>query len=192
MSQAADQTTEAGRIARPAEVAVWDPLVRIFHWSLVGLFVVTFASEDLQRVHQPAGYAILALVGLRIVWGLIGSRHARFTDFVPSPRSALAYVRSLTALRPPRSLGHNPLGGLMVLALLGMLVATGISGWLMTWDGYRDAEWVEEMHEAAASGLLALVVLHVLGVISMSILHGENLVRSMITGRKAANPGQQD
>lgn len=141
-------------------------------------------TEDLQSLHQPVGYAILGLLALRIVWGFAGSRHARFADFVHTPRATLAYVRDLLAGRAPRVLGHNPLAGIMVLALMAALVATGASGWLMTTDAYRSVRWLEEAHEALASLTLGLVAVHVGAVVVMSAWHGENLVRAMITGKK--------
>ena len=178
------EETETGRVERPATVKVWDPFVRVFHWSLVVLFALAWATEDLQAVHQPLGYAIFLLVALRIGWGFVGSPHARFADFIRSPWATVAYARGLLTGAAPRHLGHNPVAGVMVLALLTMLVATGASGWLITAEGFRDAEWLEELHEALASLTLALVVVHVLAVLAMSVLHGENLVKAMITGRK--------
>jgi cytochrome b len=180
----ADCATEAGRTPRPAEAMVWDPVVRIFHWSVAMLFAIAWISEDWQFVHQPAGYMILALVGLRVVWGIVGTRHAKFSDFICRPVAIIEHIRSLLSGSPSRSLGHNPLGGLMVVALLAMLLATGASGWLMTTNAMRGTEWFEELHEALASTTLVLVGLHVLGVVVMSVLHGENLLWAMITGRK--------
>jgi cytochrome b len=176
--------TETGRVTRPETVGVWDLFVRIFHWSLVILFGLAWMTEDLQSVHQPVGYAILGLLALRIVWGFAGSRHARFADFVHTPRAILAYVRELLAGKAPRVLGHNPLAGMMVLALMAALIATGASGWLMATDAYRSARWLEEAHEALASLTLGLVAVHVIAVLVMSAWHGENLIRAMITGKK--------
>jgi cytochrome b len=176
--------TETGREMRPETVRVWDPFVRIFHWSLVALFGLAWASEDLQALHQPVGYAILALVALRIGWGFVGSTHARFSDFMRAPRATLAYTRDLLKGRAPRLLGHTPLGAMMVLALLASLIATGASGWLMTTDAFRAVGWLEELHEALAWLTLMLVAVHVLGVLAMSAFHGESLVRAMVTGRK--------
>lgn len=176
--------TEAGRDQQPATVKVWDPFIRIFHWSLVVLFALAWVTEHLQWLHQPVGYAILLLVGLRIVWGWVGSKHARFADFVRSPRATLTYARGLLRGTAPRLLGHNPLAGAMIIALLGMLIATGASGWLMTTASFGDTEWLEELHEALASLTLGLVGLHVLAVLVTSAVHGENLVRAMLTGRK--------
>lgn len=184
MPVAAEREMETGRVERPATDKVWDPFVRIFHWSLVALFTLAWVTEDLQSLHQPLGYAILGLVALRIVWGFIGSPHARFADFVRSPAATLAYARDLVAGRAPHLRGHNPLAAVMILVLLAMLMATGVSGWLMTLEAFRSAEWLEELHEGLASVTLALVVLHVVAVAIMSVVHGENLVRAMITGRK--------
>lgn len=184
MPAAAECETEAGRTERPAIVKVWDPFVRIFHWSLVALFALAWVSEDLQSLHQPVGYAILGLVVLRVFWGFVGPRYARFSDFVRSPKAIFAYGRDLLAGRAPRCRGHNPLAAVMVLALLTMLIATDTSGWMMTLNAYRSAEWLEELHEGLASVTLGLVSLHVLAVAVMSLVHGENLVRAMITGCK--------
>lgn len=184
MSSQAPNKTEAGRAMRPETVKVWDPFVRIFHWSLVALFALAWLSEDLQALHQPVGYAILALVALRIGWGFVGSKHARFSDFVRSPRASLAYAGGLLTGTAPRFLGHNPLAGVMVVALMGALAVTGASGWLMTTEAYRSVRWLEEAHEALATFTLTLAAVHVLAVFIMSVWHGENLVRAMITGRK--------
>jgi cytochrome b len=175
---------ETGRVERPATVKVWDPFIRIFHWSIVVLLALAWVSEDLQLLHQPVGYAILGLVLLRVVWGFAGSTHARFADFVRSPVATLAYARDLVAGRAAHYRGHNPLAAVMVLALLVMLAATAASGSMMTLDAYRSAEWLEELHEGLASVTLGLTGLHVLAVAIMSVVHGENLVRAMITGRK--------
>jgi cytochrome b len=187
MPMAAEHEMEAGRVARPATVKVWDPFIRIFHWSLIMLFALAWVTVDLQALHQPAGYAILGLVLLRMAWGFIGSRHARFSDFVRSPTATLTYARDLVAGRAPRVLGHNPLAALMILSLLTMLVAAGASGWMMTLDIYRSAKWLKELHESLASVTLVLVGIHVLAVAVMSAVHGENLVRAMISGRKRMN-----
>ncbi|MGE0767503.1 MAG: cytochrome b/b6 domain-containing protein [Hyphomicrobiaceae bacterium] len=147
--------------------------MRIFHWSLVILFAFAWATEDHQSLHQPVGYAILGLLALRIVWGVVGSRYARFADFIRSPRTVLSYARDLVSGRALRSLGHNPMAGMMVLALMAMLMATGTSGWLIITDAYRSAQWLEEAHEALASLTPGLVAVHVAAVLVMSVWHGE-------------------
>ncbi len=183
-SSAAEYEMGADRVERPATVKVWDPFIRIFHWSLVALFALAWVTEDLQALHQPAGYAIAGLILLRVVWGFVGSTHARFSDFVQSPSATVTYSRDLLARKAPHFYGHNPLAAVMVLALLAMLMATGVSGWLMTLETYRSAEGLEEWHEGLASVTLALVGLHVLAVAIMSVVHRQHLVRAMITGRK--------
>ncbi len=173
-------------VAGEASVRVWDPLVRLFHWSLVAAFATAFLSEEGERLHEVAGYVVLGLIAFRLVWGLIGSDHARFKDFVPSPARLWAYLRSLVRGRPDRYLGHNPAGAVMILCLLGTVFIAAGSGWLMTTDRFWGTKWVEELHEASAWLALALVGVHVAGVLVSSLLHRENLVRAMITGRKPA------
>jgi cytochrome b len=180
-----NDVTRAGGAMPPATVKMWDLFVRLFHWALVGLFVVAYATGDeVQRVHIAAGYAIAALLGLRVVWGLVGPRHARFSSFVRSPREVLAYSRDVLLFRAPRHLGHNPAGGLMIVALIVMLAATCATGYMMTTDAYWGAKWVEGTHEMLANATIGLIALHVLGVLVASFQHRENLVKAMITGRK--------
>jgi len=180
-----DNTIRARGATPPAAIKVWDPLVRVFHWSLATLFLAAYATgEDTGQVHIAAGYGIAGLIALRIGWGFVGPRHARFSNFVRSPREVLAYLRDVALLRAPRYLGHNPAGGAMIIALLVMLVGTATTGYMMTTDAFWGAKWVEEIHEPFANLTVGLVVLHVLGVLLSSFLHGENLVKSMITGQK--------
>ena len=178
--------TAAGRTERPATVRVWDPLVRLFHWSLVISFTIAWLGEGGRGLHQGAGYVVLALVGVRLIWGFVGSRHARFRDFVPRPKGLLAYLKSLPSGHPRRYLGHNPAGGAMILLLLAMLILTGGSGWLTTTDAFWGIVWVEDLHKAAANLTMALVCAHLAGVVFSSLAHRENLVLAMITGRKRA------
>ena len=184
-------TTAAGDAMPPATVRVWDPLVRIFHWSLVGVFAFAFATGDeWDAAHETAGYVAAGLVAFRILWGLVGPRHARFSDFVRGPGTVAGYLRDATTFRARRYLGHNPAGGAMVLALLGAIAGIATTGYMMTTDAWWGVEWVEEAHEALVYGTLGLIALHVGGVVLASVEHRENLVRSMLTGRKrAAAPG---
>ncbi len=175
-----------------AGVRVWDPLVRIFHWTLVTSFLVAWLSaEDWDRLHIWSGYTIVGLISMRIIWGLIGTRYARFSNFLYRPQAVMGYLRDVRAFRAKRYLGHNPAGGVMVIVLLAMLALLSATGYLLTADAYRDAawmgEWLGEFHEVIASVTLAFVGLHVLGVIFTSLQHGENLVRAMWTGRKRAH-----
>lgn len=171
----------------PATVKVWDPFVRAFHWSLAALFLLAFATGDeAQQMHIVAGYTIAGLLALRILWGFVGPRHARFSDFVRSPRAVLSYARDVALLRAPRYLGHNPAGGAMIVTLIVMLIGTSVTGYMLTTNAYWGAEWVEEVHEVFANLTVGLIVVHVLGVLVASFEHRENLVRAMITGRKRA------
>jgi cytochrome b len=166
-------------------VAVWDPLVRIFHWSLaLAFFGAYLLGDDGGQLHQAFGYAALGLVAFRLVWGVVGSRHARFSDFIPSPRRLRAYLKDVLRQREARYLGHNPAGAVIIVALLAMILATGATGWMMTTTAFFGAEWVEEVHETLAGTTLFLVGLHVAGVVFSSLRHHENLVRAMLTGRK--------
>ncbi|MEX2648453.1 MAG: cytochrome b/b6 domain-containing protein [Alphaproteobacteria bacterium] len=193
-------------------VRVWDPAVRVFHWALVLAYAVAYLTEaDVIGVHRVAGYAVGVIVALRIVWGFVGPRHARFADFVYRPRTVLGYLRDLVTFRSKRYLGHSPGGGVMVVALLVMLalaVATGIAA--DQGDGAigslgvvpsavaddddesdseaRDDSWFGALHEALANLSLILVFMHVGGVALASLVHRENLVRAMVTGLKPARP----
>lgn len=175
---------DSGRVLRPDNTSVWDPLVRIFHWSLVAIIAFEFLGEDGDYLHRTLGYVALGLVAFRIIWGLVGSKHARFSDFVRSPAAVLAYLKSIISGHPRRYLGHNPAGGVMVLALLAMTTLVGASGWAMRTEALWGQEWIEELHEVSAWLMLAFIAAHVLGVIAASIQHRENLVLSMLTGKK--------
>ncbi|SDF99026.1 Cytochrome b [Limimonas halophila] len=173
-----------GHAADTPRVSVWDPLLRALHWSLATSFAVAYLTgETWMSVHELAGYAIVAIVGVRALWGLVGPRHARFDDFVPGPRALLAYLRALAAGRAPRHLGHNPAGGAMIVALLASLLAASATGILT--DSLGKA--AEELHELAANACLILVLIHIAGVVATSLLHHENLVAAMITGRKRSH-----
>jgi len=180
-------------------IRVWDPLVRTFHWALVAAFATAYIVEDdLLGVHVWAGYLVLTLIAVRVVWGFVGTRHARFTDFVRGPRQVLGYLTDAMRLKAKRYLGHNPAGGAMVIALLLLVGATGISGMalygtqelsgplapLMSGLPSYYGEALEEAHEVLANLTLIFIVAHVAGVLFSSFSHGENLIRSMFTGLK--------
>lgn len=170
-------------------VKVWDPFVRVFHWSLVASFAIAFLSGEEDRwrtLHLWAGYAALGLVLLRLGWGIVGTRYARFRQFVRSPSTVLQYIRDVITGREARYLGHNPAGGMMVLALLVSMLGLGVTGHLMTTDAFWGSEEMEEAHEIIANGMLGLVALHIGGVVLASVRHRESLVKAMITGRKRA------
>ncbi|MGH8308395.1 MAG: cytochrome b/b6 domain-containing protein [Steroidobacteraceae bacterium] len=164
---------------------VWDRVVRAAHWLLVmSIAAAWFTRHGWGVWHEWAGYASLLVVGARLAWGLLGTMSARFATFVASPAATLRYARQVLSGSEPRYLGHNPLGGWMVIALLSAVAVTGASGWLYTTDEYWGAEWVERVHSGSADALLVLVALHVAGVLFTSLRHRENLVASMIHGRK--------
>jgi len=182
------------------EIKVWDPLVRIFHWSLVTAFTIAYASEDdYMLVHSYAGYTIIGLLLIRLIWGFIGTTHARFSGFIRPPREALSYLKDSATFKAKHYLGHNPAGGLMIIALLVSLLLTTLTGMsaygiegggplasALSGVGGFGKEAFEEMHEFLANFTLFLVVAHVAGVILSSISHGENLIRAMFTGTKQA------
>ena len=183
------------------QIKVWDLLVRIFHWSLAGAFFIAYLTEDdWLDIHVFAGYMIAGLIVFRLLWGLIGTRHARFSDFVRPPREVFAYLKDMATFHPKRYIGHNPAGGAMVVALLLSLVMTVLTG-LSVYGAEEMAgplaglfahapkflgDVFEELHEFFANFTLFLVVFHVVGVVLAGLQHGENLVRSMINGKKKA------
>lgn len=167
-------------------ILVWDLPVRLGHWLMVAAFALcwlTAESESLRLLHIAAGGVLLAAASFRIVWGWIGTPYARFRDFVHGPRAVKQYLASLLRLQPHNTLGHNPAGGWAIVGLLALGLGTALSGWAM----YAElaGHWLEELHEGLASLMLTLVLIHVLGVISGSLLHQENLVSAMINGRKS-------
>lgn len=173
--------------AAARRIVVWDPLVRIFHWSLVAAVLVAWASADeLRGLHQTAGFAILGLVLVRIAWGFVGTEHARFADFVHRPSTVFRYMGDLVRRRAKRYLGHNPAGGMMIVVLLVMLLATSVLGAAMVTGAIQRNHQVEEIHEVMANLTLILAGVHVAGVLVASLLHRENLIGAMISGRKRA------
>lgn len=164
---------------------VWDPFVRIFHWSLVTCVLLNFfVVDDGETLHIWLGYTATGLVMARILWGFVGTRHARFADFFPTPARLRAHLAGLVSGRREVHDGHNPLGALMMLALMALVLGLGASGWMLTLDAYWGAEWLEEVHEALASTLIALAGLHAASAIVMGRLEHTNLVGAMITGTK--------
>lgn len=168
------------------ERRVWDPLVRLAHWTFAVGCAAAFLTEDDQNLHQVVGYLVLAALAARVIWGFVGSGHARFASFVRGPREVIAYVKDMLRGEEPYHEGHNPLGAVMIVALLLVLTVIGVSGWMTTLDMFWGVGWVEDLHETSASLLLWIVPLHVAGVIFASLRHRENLVWAMLTGRKPA------
>lgn len=172
------------------KVLVWDVPTRAFHWLLALSFAGAFLTAESERyrdVHVMLGYTMLGLVAFRLVWGLVGSRYARFWSFAFGPRSVLTYLKSLFTRSPQHYLGHNPAGSWAIYALLALSVLAGASGYA----AYNDigGHWMEDVHEALANTLLGVVFVHLAGVLMSSMLHRENLVRSMLSGYKSAKSG---
>ncbi len=166
-------------------IKVWDLWVRIGHWLLVFCVAAAWLTRHGGgEWHEWLGYAALAIVAIRIVWGFVGSSHARFADFIHSPKAVIEYVQAMRAHKEKHYLGHNPLGGYMIVALLVTIALTGASGWLYTTDRYWGVEWVGETHDFFADVLFALVAAHIAGVLFAGYREGENLVAAMFHGRK--------
>ena len=179
---------------------LWDIPTRVFHWLIVCCLPIAWWSAEEERfdVHQWTGYTVLVLVSSRIVWGFIGSRHSRFTDFVVGPARVRAYLRG----QGSSSAGHNPLGGWSVLLLLSLLLAQAISGLFNSDDvlfsgplyywadsGFRDAMGV--VHDVAFNGLLALVFLHVVAVLYHQLKLKEKLLQAMLRGSAIGRVGTE-
>jgi cytochrome b len=182
-------TTSAFPAESPRKVLVWDAPVRVFHWLMVLSFAgawLTAESERWRLLHVTLGYTMVALVAFRILWGLIGTRTARFANFVRGPRAVARYLGSLVRGQPEHHVGHNPAGAVAIVALLALAVVTTATGWL----AYQDVGggWLEDLHEGAAGAMLAVVGMHVAGVFVSSWLHRENLVAAMLSGRKPGAP----
>lgn len=170
-------------------VLIWDIPTRVFHWLLAVSFAGAFLTAESERyrdIHVLLGYTLLGLIAFRLLWGFVGSRYAQFSSFLFEPAEIAAYVASLLKARPEHYVGHNPAGSVAVFALLALGLASGVTGVIL----FRDigGDLLEEAHEMAAFAMLTIVALHVAGVLVSSVMHRENLVRSMITGFKSAHP----
>lgn len=177
--------------ASPAKgpILVWDAPVRVFHWLMVLCFAgayLTSESEVWRLVHVTLGYTMVGLVVFRLLWGVMGTRHARFSAFVAGPRVVLQYLGAMLRGQPAHHTGHNPVGALSILAVLLLTLAIGVTGWA----GYNElaGEWVSEVHEGVANTMLIVVGVHVAGVVLSSRMRHENLARAMVTGRKTGTP----
>ena len=200
------------------EIKVWDILVRIFHWSLViAFFIAYFTGEEENIWHIYAGYTVLGLISFRVIWGFIGTKYARFSNFIYSPSTALQYLKGLIMKHPKHYLGHNPAGGWMVILLLTSLFVVTVSGLKVyaieegkgplassseialvsesyansdeyeNEEEHEEEEFWEEIHEGATNFTLLLIFFHIIGVIVSSKYHKENLIKAMITGKKNSN-----
>jgi cytochrome b len=168
-------------------VRVWDPLVRLVHWSLVAGFLANyFLTEEGGRWHQWVGYGAVALIGVRILWGFVGPWSARWTSFWPTPgrlRASLRLVAGAGTARSNPGITHTPLGAVMMLTLLALLLGLGATGYMMEeTDRFWGVGWVEEVHELMSNAILVLVPLHVLGALWESRKQRDNLIAGMVHG----------
>jgi cytochrome b len=192
--------------AAQGRIRVWDLPTRLFHWLLVGLFAFLWysggGSDALMDWHMRAGYALLALLLFRVAWGIWGSRHSRFVQFLTPPRQTLAYLRELLARRTTPAFGHNPLGGWMVMMMLAALLVQTITGLFATDDisingplngavSSTTAGRLTDVHHLNFDILLILAGLHIAAILAHRVL-GEPLTLAMVTGRQRANGPHTD
>lgn len=172
-------------------ILVWDVPTRVFHWLLVLSFAgayLTSESERYRDIHVVLGYTMLGLIAFRLLWGFFGTRHAQFRSFLYKPGEVVAYAQSLFKGKPAHYVGHNPLGSMAIWLLLGLGISCGVTGAMSFQD--IGGEAVKELHEFVSNTILAVVSIHIAGVVVSSLVHRENLVRSMVTGVKFAEPDQ--
>jgi len=172
-------------------ILVWDLPTRVFHWLLAGSFLGAFLTAESERyrdIHVVLGYTVLGLVAFRFLWGVVGTRYARFSSFPIAPRRVFQYLKSLFTRSPQHHVGHNPAGSLAIYAILALAVLAAITGYA----AYNEigGEWLAELHEGAANAMLGLVVIHIGAVVVSSLIHRENLVAAMLNGYKNGRPSQ--
>jgi cytochrome b len=164
---------------------VWNPWLRVLHGLLAAAMITSFAThEHAGALHEASGYVALAVALLRVFLGIFATGYWRFGQFVRGPSATLAYARDVWAHREARYLGHNPLGGWMVLVMLADAIGAGLTGWLTTTDRFFGLGWLAQGHEILGHALLPLLVLHLAGVALASVRHRENLVAAMVHGKK--------
>lgn len=168
-------------------VGVWTVPVRLFHWSLAASVIIAWAiSETSRPLHEYAGYIAASLILWRLAAGVFGGHYTRFAQFVRTPYAIASYLMDILLGRERRYLGHNPAGGAMVVTLLILVGLIALTGWMQTTDAYWGVAWVENTHKFLGNVIMAFVGVHVAGVVLASFRHHENLVGSMISGRKRA------
>lgn len=166
-------------------ILVWDLPTRVFHWLLALSFLGAFLTAESERyrdIHVVLGYTMLGLVAFRLLWGLVGSRYARFSSFPIAPGRVLRYLKSLFTRAPQHHVGHNPAGSLAIYAILMLTLLAAASGYA----AYNEigGESLAELHEGVANAMLGLIAVHVGAVIVSSLIHRENLVAAMLNGYK--------
>jgi len=172
------------------KILVWDAPTRVFHWLLALCFAGAYLSADFDRllaVHLTLGYTMLGLVAFRLVWGLIGTRYARFANFIRKPKEVARYAGQLLSFKAEHPVGHNPLGSVSIILMLLSTLVIVLSGWLYVSGGPK---LIKEFHEGAAAFMLAVVAVHVAGVVFASLMERQNLARSMLNGYKLGRAEQ--
>ncbi len=173
--------------SRAKKTLIWDLPTRVGHWLLVACVAgawLTSESERLAVLHAAFGYTIALVIGFRLIWGFVGTRYARWQDFFPTTSRVKHYILSILRAKPEHHTGHNPLGAVGILFMIGLLSATVLTGVMNQLE--IGPHWLSDIHEASAEGLLVVIGIHVGGVLVSSILHRENLIKSMMTGTKNA------
>ncbi len=166
-------------------IKVWDPIVRITHWGVALLFIANFTViDDDSPAHIYVGYVLFALVAIRIMWGLVGTKYARFSSFWPTRSRIRVHLKGIMRGQPGVYLSHNPLGALMVLNLFATMIAISITGIMLTMRTFRFEDWVEDLHEGLAIYGFVCVGIHVAGVLFEMKRSKINLIKAMVTGRK--------
>jgi cytochrome b len=165
-------------------IKVWDIVVRVIHWSVALLVLSEFLNESGAAWHRYLGYLAAGLVLARLAWGFATTSYARYAHWFPTPSRFIGYLRATLQGKPPRMLGLNPIGACMALLLWTLVLALGVTGWMMGLDAFWGEEWLEQVHETIAWTLLVCVAVHVTAVIATSIKQRENLPKAMITGKK--------
>ncbi|CAN7703766.1 cytochrome b/b6 domain-containing protein [Phyllobacterium sp. LjRoot231] len=176
---------EGTRPSTGATIKVWDPIVRLFHWTVVcGVILNLWILEEGKYWHRVTGYVIAAVLTVRLVWGVAGTRYARFTEFFPTPSKIVGHLRELKQGHVSRHVGHSPLGAVMMLALMGLLAFSCLTGWLMGTDVFWGNKLVKSLHALSGNMIMVLALLHAASAIFESWRLRENLVWSMVTGKK--------
>jgi len=168
-------------------IQVWDPVVRAFHWTVVVACMLNlFILEEGKYWHRATGYVVVTAIVVRVIWGFVGTKHSRFNDFLPTPTKVMGQILDILDRNEKRYIGHNPLASVMMLCLMALLAATALTGWMTTLDAFWGEKWLEELHGAIANSIMVLAFIHAGAAVIESFRHRENLVWSMVTGRKKA------
>src|SRR4051794_31222934 len=178
-------SSETPANSRSTTVAVWDFPLRVWHWALAAFVLLACVTPNtFDRLHRLAGYAVIGLLAFRLIWGVIGSRHSLFARISLKLRAAPQYIANMLRGQTGRYLGLNPAGAAMLVVMLALLIVSTISGVMQVSVRFFGVGWIEQAHALSSNAIIALIAVHVLGTLWMSVLQRENLVRAMFTGRK--------